>query len=537
MFELYGDAGKIFTTNIRAKHPIILGLFSGAGGRFILYRPGMPPLEAPSVPLSYQLLKSVGHSTMAVSEVVLPYLDNPNDTSWKGSMLSYRSRMQSALDTLAALPMQADWRENNRLILQNNIAFMDDCVAKGVIAYSSLQAFAKKQAPLLKLNVEWAAETQVAHWMTVLADWKKMIGADWDKTYAASNTIYVARQNNVLYSVLAQFFGPEALNNRLILIETVSFTTTPEDMLESLTRIVADRSVGELFFGNYYLMDYELMGGSARRAIIAENAKRGTTPFLPPSVPFGRGNGRCSSRRVRVRRRSTTSSDVTTAGVRAASIGAFKRAAFRTQSRPILAALTPSIGNAATPDCRRPQASHGGQRARKRRACAAPTRPAAYRVRLTTAPLRRLHRYAMQANTASTITSARNCQPGRSAASSLRWAASLILMPASSPFVTMGHLRLVVGAPFRWRPVSPRRLRRHGWIVGVCRARTLIAGNPKRLPGRQKTAVGGFDDGAGGQQAPRAPSKKDPRIAAGAIPQAAREGSRTGNAHRAAARR
>ena len=25
-----------------------------------------------------------------------------------------------------------------------------------------------------------------------------MLGADWDRTYAASNTIYVARQNNVL---------------------------------------------------------------------------------------------------------------------------------------------------------------------------------------------------------------------------------------------------------------------------------------------------------------------------------------------------
>jgi hypothetical protein len=32
----------------------------------------MPPLEAPSVPLVYQLLKSVGHSTLAVSEVALP---------------------------------------------------------------------------------------------------------------------------------------------------------------------------------------------------------------------------------------------------------------------------------------------------------------------------------------------------------------------------------------------------------------------------------------------------------------------------------
>jgi hypothetical protein len=287
MFELYGDAANIFQKNFLSNHPVILGLFSGAGGRLVLYRPGMPPLDAPQVPMVYQLMKSVGHSTMALAEVVGPYLNNPADKSWRGSMLAYRSRMQSALDGLDATPMQPDWRPNNRTILQNNIAFMDDCIAKGMITVAMLEAFSKKQAPFLAENVAWAAQTQVGHWMTVLAGWKTMLGADWDKTYAASNTIYVARQNNVLFSVLAQFFGPEAINNRLLLIETISFTTTPADMLESLTRIIADRSVGSLFFGNYHLMDYELMGGDARAAIIAETGKRGMTPFLPPAVPFG----------------------------------------------------------------------------------------------------------------------------------------------------------------------------------------------------------------------------------------------------------
>jgi hypothetical protein len=287
MFELYGDAGKIFQANILAKHPVILGLFSGSGGRFTLYRPGMPPLDAPQVPMVYQLLKSVGHSTMALAEVVGPYLDNPDNKSWRGSMLAYRSRMQSALDGLDATPIQPEWRDNNRIILQNNLAFMGDCAAKGVITFAALEAFSKKQAPYLAKNVAWAAQTQVGHWMNVLAGWKTMLGADWDKAYAASNTIYVARQNNVLFSVLAQFFPPDAVNDRLLLIETVSFTTTQADMLDSLTRIIADRSVGSLFFGNYHLMDYELMGGDARAAIIAESGKRGMTPFLPPVVPFG----------------------------------------------------------------------------------------------------------------------------------------------------------------------------------------------------------------------------------------------------------
>jgi hypothetical protein len=78
-------------------------------------------------------------------------------------MLAYRSRMQSALDGLDASPISAEWRNNNRTILQNNIAFMDDCVTKGVIRFAALESFGKKQAPFLAKNVAWAAQTQVAH--------------------------------------------------------------------------------------------------------------------------------------------------------------------------------------------------------------------------------------------------------------------------------------------------------------------------------------------------------------------------------------
>jgi hypothetical protein len=287
MFGLYDDSSKIFRKNILDQHPVILALFSGAGGRLILYRPGMAPLEAPSVPGVYQLLKSIGHATMVLPVLVGPHIGKPEDQSWRAPLSAYRARLQAALDGLDQTGMQDEWRGTNREILASDIAFIDDCLAKGVISFATVDEFTKKQSPKLKKIIAWAAETQVAHWMGVVAGWKKEIGADWDKTYAASNTIYVARQNNVLYSVLAQFFGPDAINSRLILIETVSFTTTPEDMLESLTRIIGDRTVGALFFGNAGVMDYELMGGNARAAIVAEDAKLGMTPFLPPQVPFG----------------------------------------------------------------------------------------------------------------------------------------------------------------------------------------------------------------------------------------------------------
>jgi hypothetical protein len=287
MFALYENAGMAFRKNILDRHPMILALFSGAGGRMILYRPGQQPLEAPSVPRKYQVQKSLGHSVMAISEVVMPYLENAADKTWVAPMSAYMTEMKSALAGIDDADMDADWKPNSRSILENNIAFMEDCLSKGVITMASVQAFAAKQGPFLKHAVNWAATTQVQHWMGVVEGWKQQLGAEWDKTYAASNTIYVARQNNVLFSVLAQFFGPEAMNDRLMLIETVSFTTTPEDMLVSLVRIISDRSVGGLFFNSYHLMDYELMGGDARKAIIAEMKKRGKEAYLPPAVPFG----------------------------------------------------------------------------------------------------------------------------------------------------------------------------------------------------------------------------------------------------------
>jgi hypothetical protein len=44
---------------------------------------------------------------------------------------------------------------------------------------------------------------------------------------------------------------PDAMNDRLILIETISFTTSPDELLEALTRIIVDRSDRALFFGDY----------------------------------------------------------------------------------------------------------------------------------------------------------------------------------------------------------------------------------------------------------------------------------------------
>lgn len=286
MLSYYDQALAKYTRNMLDRAPIILALFTGEGGNMILYRPGHPPLVADKVPLVYQLAKSVGHSSMAIYQILVPYLAHPENPAWRGPLQLYRAQHQLAAESLDALAVSEEQRDVLRAIVSRNIAFMDDCLERETFTYEAVEYFIRDCAPFSVKTIGIAAPTQVAHWMSVLDGWKELLGADWDKTYAVSNSLYVARQNNILFSVLAQYMGKETMGDRLLLIETPEFETTPEKMLEVLVRIVSDRAIGMVFFKDYFLMDVELLGGGGRKAIEQEMRKRGREPLLPPLVPF-----------------------------------------------------------------------------------------------------------------------------------------------------------------------------------------------------------------------------------------------------------
>lgn len=287
MMGLYDESLATFKQNMRERVPIIVALFSGQGGQMILYPPGQPPKVAAPVPIVYQIAKSVGHSTMAIYEVVSRYLDDPRaNLLWRAPLATYRTQNQVALEGIDALDIPEDDRTVLRTILERNVAFMDDCLANGSYSYSQLEEFIRGTTPLSVKAIGIAAGAQVGHWMKVVEDWKDELGAAWEHTYAVNNTMYVTRQNNILYSILVQFMGTETMGERLLLVETAEFETTPEKLLDVLARIVADRSLGMVFFRDFYAMDVELLGGGGRAVIEREMAKRGKTAVLPSLAPF-----------------------------------------------------------------------------------------------------------------------------------------------------------------------------------------------------------------------------------------------------------
>jgi len=287
MNEMYAATLAITKRNFREQYPIIVALFSGQGGQMTLFQPGKPPMMANRVPVVYELAKSVGHSPMAIYEVFVPYLKNPAaDSSWKGSLRTYLTQNRTALDNLEALGLSKADRDALAGTLKLNISFMDRCLEKGTVTFDELQEFARSQKPFLEKSLQICGTAQASHWMKVLDGWKKMLGKDWDKLYAVVSTLITTRLNNILFTILAQYMGKEAINDRLLLLETTEFNLTPEKMLDSLVRIVGDRSLGQVFFGDYYLMDVELLSDPSRKAIQEQAAQRGMKLVMPTLAPF-----------------------------------------------------------------------------------------------------------------------------------------------------------------------------------------------------------------------------------------------------------
>lgn len=286
MNQIYADTLAKYTAHMRERIPVILGMFSNTGGKMILLPPGEEAIEAPPVPPIYAWVKSVSHSTMAVYQLVAPYLLNNADRSWRMPMMAYLAKIKAAGDTLDDLEVDDDVRTRLRGMLDKNVAFLEKCLSTGKFTLKDLEDYAHSVEPDIVKNVALAASTQVGHWEGVLRGWKKKLGNRWDDTYAITNTLYVTRQNNILFTILAQEMGPEAISDRLILVGTTAFTTTQEKLLDVLVRTVADRAIGKVFFRNQWVMDAELLGGAARDAIKKDAAAQGKKPLLPKLAPF-----------------------------------------------------------------------------------------------------------------------------------------------------------------------------------------------------------------------------------------------------------
>jgi hypothetical protein len=281
---------KTYKAHVRERIPLIMALFTDNGERFILYRPKKEPLEAKPLPQVYELTKSILNAARATYEIVAPYLIDPAaDQSWRGPMLAYRTRTQTALTALNSLQLKPDDRALFQSVLNKALDFMSACLDKNGFNYTDVESYARGMRLEIDQLIQLEANIQVGHWMKVVSDWRDLLGKDWERTYAITSTPTTARENNPLFTILAQFMGERAINDKLLLIETQS-TATPEEMLTVFARIVSDRARARVFFSSSYTTGSDLLGitvrGVIEKQLASQNKKANLPPLAPPNNHF-----------------------------------------------------------------------------------------------------------------------------------------------------------------------------------------------------------------------------------------------------------
>lgn len=287
MQAIYSNNLNAFKENLLNQHPVILALFSNDGGDLHLYRPDHAVLKAQSVPQIYVITKSVAHSPMATYQLLIRYVSNAADNhAWKVPTKIFLTANESALENIDKLDVSNQQKNILKNIIARNIKFINQCLEDGSYSLADIETYAQSQKEDLMVLIGYATQAQVNHWVGVLSEWEKMLGEQWKDVYAVSNTLYVTRRRNILFTILAQFMGRDAINDRLLLLETSSFTTTPDKILNELTRIVSDRAIGEIFFNNDMQMDVELLGESARIQLKKDITKFPHPLLLPLEEPL-----------------------------------------------------------------------------------------------------------------------------------------------------------------------------------------------------------------------------------------------------------
>lgn len=274
MMADYADTQRLVG---ESQSPVIIVMFNRVGGKYILRRKGSEVSVEP-VPALYQQMKSVSHTIVGIFEIISPYFASTEIDNWRPKLTEYNKMLKEALSALKDVGMPPDVEKRCRTILEGGVKFTDEALKTGTFSSEGYSKYTKSVWPAIAKNIELAGKLQVDHFEDVLEKWRKEMGEEeWSRLYAIVGTAWAMRRENVHFQILAQMMGRDAVNDRLIIAESIQ-DPTEDDLIMLLGRVINDRDLAVHVFGEKlkYRMDVELIG----EAIREETLKR-STPHHP----------------------------------------------------------------------------------------------------------------------------------------------------------------------------------------------------------------------------------------------------------------
>lgn len=108
---------------------------------------------------------------------------------------------------------------------------------------------------------------EVNHWMQVVADWKQLLGNEWNNTYGVVMYIDTRPQNNILLGILAHYMDSNAIWKQLFYFTADTYSPTAAQAIQLLAKATPDKVLAEEVYGEYYLSYSQILGQRARAAM------------------------------------------------------------------------------------------------------------------------------------------------------------------------------------------------------------------------------------------------------------------------------
>lgn len=228
--------------------PAIVVQFDGEGGTFHL-RDGTRHVVAHPVPVTYELMKDVGHIPIAIYAVIAPYLQSPAAPQWQDKLRTVSAQLHAARAGLDTSALKDTALEQARYILDQSAAFTDEALKAGTFTIEGFQAYARRILPANVILRTLAAETQMVAVVELLETWRDEVGPDrWKNLSAVVIAPFTIGSETPNLQALRFVMDPEKLKDRLIVVGG-DFGADPDRAVGVFARLYMDRLGSRLVFG------------------------------------------------------------------------------------------------------------------------------------------------------------------------------------------------------------------------------------------------------------------------------------------------
>ncbi|WP_430397684.1 hypothetical protein [Ferrovibrio sp.] len=232
------------------------------GSQLELYRRGMREWSADITPPLYTRYKVMAHIPFAVELILAPWLGR-NEPGWLPALQSYRDKVAALRDRLGQLGFPAEQLPRQQAIADFSLRYMDTLLQTRRLDAADLRSFARGIAPDLLANADIAAVLQLDLMHAETSRLRARLGeADWAKLWILVPGPKSPRAGNLQYSYYSRLLRGTEDEKRLLYFEGM-FDAQPS--LNQLGRYITDRQAAELFFGDAYRLDRDLLADGAAR--------------------------------------------------------------------------------------------------------------------------------------------------------------------------------------------------------------------------------------------------------------------------------